>query len=144
MATARQLIARARDTDNLGTTIVGGIGGTFLAVFYSGIDLIQAIVNLLVLPLEALGTNAAANVTALVGGAARIVQQGALTTQQSILPGQAWAVGPLTFGFSIAATGAGLFIMSEILARAPTSDLIPFTFTDVPFVGVDEEEEGSE
>lgn len=141
MATPQQLIARARSFPSLGAVLAGGFGATILAVFYQGIELLQAIVGVLLFPLEALGVNAAQIVSSFVGGIADIIQQGAITTQQAIAPGASWAVGPLTFFFAILAAGAGLVAMAFVLSLSPTSDALPGTFTDVPFIGVNENEE---
>lgn len=124
--------------DTIGGIIASGIGGTFLAAYASGINVIQAIVGIMVLPLEALGINLAGVVTAFVGGGAQIIQQGAQTTVASIAPGATWAVGPLTFAFGIIAASAGLYTMAYIVSLSPTSNLIPFSFTDFPLVGADE------
>lgn len=135
------VIARARTFPGLAAILFGGIGGIFLTFFEQIIAFIQALTNLGILPLATLANQVAANVRAFVGGGARIIAAGVTTTVTSILPGGRFALGPFTFAESIAAVGAGLVTMAVILSLAPTSNLIPFTFTDFPFVGVNEDEE---
>lgn len=137
----QDIFSRARSV-GLPQVVSGGIGGIWLALYLAGIDFIQAAANLIILPVEAVGINASNVVQAFIGGAARIIQQGAITAQQSLLPGQVWAIGPFSFAISVGAIGIALYVMAELLSLEPTSDTIPFTFTDLPFLGVDEEEEG--
>lgn len=127
--------------DSIGGVVGGGLAGAFLAFFVSGINLLQALFDILIQPLGALGQGAGDVVAAIVGGAADIIEQGAQTTIATIAPGAQWAVGPLTFGFGILAAGGGLVVLGWMLSLEVTSNLIPFTFTDVPFFGVDEEDE---
>lgn len=127
--------------NSIGGVLGGGIMGVFLASIALTIDFFQATANVLISPLEALGINLGGIVDAFVGGAADIMRQGAETTVASLAPGATWAVGPLTFGFSVIAAGTGLFAMAWLLQQSPTSDLIPFSFTDFPILGVDEGDE---
>jgi len=133
-----------KNWNSIGGAVAGGIMGAFIGFFSGLIDTIQAIFNLFVLPIDELGAQVANFLGALVGGAADIVTQGAVTTQQAIAPGQPWAVGPLTFAFGIVSVAAGWYVFARILAADQTSDLLPFTGTDVPGVGANEESEGSD
>jgi hypothetical protein len=127
--------------NSIGGVVAGGIMGTLLAITALGINFFQATASVLTTPLEALGINLGGIVDSTVGGAADIIQTGAETTQAALLPGQPWAVGPLTFAFSILSVAAGLFVLAWILQFGATSDTIPFSFTDFPLLGVDEGEE---
>lgn len=135
------VFAAESNWNSIGGVVGGGIMGVILAMTALGIDYLQAIATVLTAPLRALGVNLGALVGSYVGGAAGIIRTGAETTQQALLPGQVWAVGPLTFAFSILAAVGGLFVMAWVLSLSPTSDLIPFSFTDIPGLGVDEDEE---
>lgn len=126
----------------ISNALVSGVGGVISSFFLGMASIVAAIALMIYGPLNAMANGIADFMTGLVGGAADIIEQGVETTVTSIAPGATWAIGPLTFGLSILAMGAGLWALAWILGRAETSDTIPFTFTDIPFVGVDEEEEG--
>jgi hypothetical protein len=128
----------------IGGAIAGGIMGLFTGFFSGLIDVVTSIFGLLVQPIDVLGLEVGNFLGALVGGAADIVTQGAVTTQQAIAPGQPWAVGPLTFAFGIVSAAAGWYVFARVLAADATSDLLPFTGTDVPGVGANEEQEGND
>ena len=117
---------------------IGGIIGTVLIGFSLFADAMR---RLFTEPLNAMATGIGGLMDAIIGGAADIVQTGAVTTQQALLPGSPWAVGPLTFAFGVLAMGAGWYAFAWLLARASTSDTIPFTATDLPLIGAEEEDD---
>jgi len=129
---------------SIGGAVAGGIMGLFTGLFAGLIDVVTSIFGLLVQPIDVLGGEVANFLGALVGGAADIVTQGAVTTQQAIAPGQPWAIGPLTFAFGVVSVAAGWYVFARVLAADATSDLLPFTGTDVPGVGANEESEGND
>lgn len=129
---------------SIGAAVAGGIMGLFTGFFAGLIDVVTSIFGLITQPLDVLGIEVGNFLGALVGGAADIVTQGAVTTQQAIAPGQTWAVGPLTFAFGVVAAAAGWYVFARVLAADATSDLLPFTGTDVPGVGANEESEGND
>jgi hypothetical protein len=130
--------------ETIGGVAAGGIMGIILQFGVSITDLVGRLFDILILPLGAMGEQLGNIVTAFLGGVATIIQQGAQTTVASIAPGATWAVGPLTFAFGILAAGAGLAAMAWFLSLEVTSNIIPGSFTDVPFFGVDEEDEDLE
>lgn len=135
-------IQRASATwDSVGAAAQGGIIGVISAGFALFIEFWGAIADTIIVPLSRMGPLLAGILDAFIGGAAQIVGQGAVTSARSLVPGSFFAAGPLTFAEGIAAAGLGLLVMAWILGRGPTSDTIPFSFTDIPFLGVDEEEE---
>ena len=139
------IIAFAEENWNsIGGAVAGGIMGAFIGFFSGLTDVITSLFGLITQPLDVLGIEVGNFLGALVGGAADIVTQGAVTTQQTIAPGQPWAVGPLTFALSVVGTGAGWYVFARILAADITSDLLPFTGTDIPGVGANEESEGND
>jgi len=136
------LIAAASDRWNsISAAAQGGIMGVIAATFALLIDVGQAIADVFIIPTSELATQGGNVVEAFTGGIAAIIRQGAVTTVASIAPGATWAVGPLSFAFSVLAAGGGLYVMAAVLSRGFTSDTIPGTFTDIPFIGVDEEDE---
>lgn len=144
MVDATDLLQRARGRSPA-EILLTGIGAFILAWVELAIGLADAIVGIIRDPLGAMGSGAAFIIDALLGGAGRIIFQAALTTQQALLPGQPWAVGPLTFGIGVGSAGFGLFVMAKFLQLPATSDTLPGTFTDIdpPFldIGVEEEED---
>lgn len=135
------LIQRARSYPTLGALLFGGIGGVILAFFEQVIRFMLAIVDFFLVPLTTFTGQLGNIIIAFVGGAARIITQGAVTSVESIAPTGAFALGPFTFAEGIGAAALGLFAMVIVLSLAPTSDLIPFSFTDFPLLGVDEDDE---
>lgn len=135
------LISRARNFGSIGAIITAAVGGIMLAIPQEAIRAFQALVSVFVEPVQSLAGGAAGIVTAFLGGISSIIRQGAETTVATLAPQATWAVGPLTFGFSVAAAGGGLFVMALLLEQGPTSDAIPGTFTDFPLIGTDEEDE---
>lgn len=125
----------------LGKATEAGIGGVIVTVLGGlalGVDTVR---RLFTDPLIAVINGVSGLMDAIIGGAGDIIEQGVRTTVTSIAPGATWAVGPLTYGFSIVAVGVGLYVLAQILESRATSDLIPFTFTDWPLIGADEEGE---
>ena len=129
---------------SIGAAVAGGIIGLFTSVFAGLVDFVTSISGLITQPIDALADGVANFLGALVGGAGDIVTQGAVTAQQTIAPGQSWAVGPLTFALGIVGAGAGWYVFARILAADQTSDLLPFTGTDIPGAGANEESEGND
>jgi len=129
---------------SISTAGQAGIVGVITAAFAMIINAGQAITDVFILPIQQLAVEGGNVVTSFVGGIAAIIEQGARTTIASIAPGQTWAVGPLTFLLSIATVAGALYVMSLVLSVGFTSDTVPGTFTDFPFLGVDEEDEQSD
>jgi hypothetical protein len=121
--------------------ILGGIGGVIAGFFIAFNAVVEAVSGILIEPADQLGVSIGGLVSGIVGGSARIIEQGVSTAVTSIAPGATFAIGPLTFLLSIVTFGGALYVTGQILALPFTSDTLPFTFTDIPFVGVDEEDE---
>jgi len=130
--------------DGLSGALVSGVGGVIAAVFISMVWVIEGIRSLLVDPILGLVGNVGDLTDALFGGVIRILNQTATTAVLSVAPGQTWAIGPFTWLLGVAVFGISLYMLSQILALAPTSNLVPGTFTDYPIIGVDERQEGEE
>ncbi len=126
--------------------IAWGIGGIFVTLL-AGIAIVTNTVRRLITdPLGTLIGGVSDVFAAIVGGGARIVEAGVRSTVQSIAPGSAIAnsiVAPLTFAISIGLIGAGMFTLAWILEREETSNILPFTGIDLPYIGRDEDD-GSE
>ncbi|WP_254841141.1 hypothetical protein [Natronomonas marina] len=123
------------------SAVLASLTGAIVALGAAFIDFWTAVADVIIVPLSAMGELLAGVLQAFIGGGASIIGQGAATTVQSLVPGSIFALGPLTFAEGIAAAGAGILVMTWILSREVTSDTIPFSATDIPFLGVDEDDE---
>ncbi|TKX78434.1 hypothetical protein EXE53_21165 [Halorubrum sp. SD626R] len=107
------------------------------AFFIQAANAVEAISNVFISPLGAFSDNLAAIVTALLGdGAAGIIEAGAEASQADV---SVFGIGGFPVALGVALSGA--FILSWYLSRQDTSDTIPFSFTDIPFIGVEEDPE---
>lgn len=127
--------------EGIGGAIRSGVGGVIVVIF-GGIALaIDAGRQLLTNPLEALAAGITDFFDVLVGGSADIIGQGVETTIMSVVPGAPWAIGPLTFVLTIGVWGIGLYVFAQIMEMRATSNIIPFSMTDLPIIGASEEDE---
>lgn len=136
------VIAFASDRFNsIGETARAGIMGAIIAVFTLFIDFWIAVAETVLVPLGEMATQLGNVVRAFIGGGAGIIGQGAESTIASLAPGSIWSFGPLGFAAGIIAAGLGWVVMSYFLGIGFTGNTIPFTSIDIPFIGVDEEDE---
>jgi len=116
------------------------IGGVVAALGIAAVALIDGVQALFTEPLGEVASGSAGVINGLIGGAADILNQASATAVQSLAPGQAWAIGPITYLLGIAVMGAAMYLFAQILQVPATSDLLPFTGTDVPGAGAEEED----
>jgi len=140
MATAEELFDRAREASDLQGLLKQGIGGSILAVFFGITSGILSLADVVIKPVNALGTAVANLTTAIFGGPAEIVLAGVEATVQSILG--PFNVGPASFALSIAAVLLGLMVVAWYRDEPDTGNLLVGLPIDIPFIG--EEEEGEE
>lgn len=126
--------------DGLWGAVRSGLGGFVVAFFFAFIAMVNAGQALFTDPLGALASGSADVVTGLVGGTARILNQAATTAVQSLAPGATWAAGPLTFLFGILLMGGAMYLFAQLMQMPATSDILPFTLSDLPLVGAEEED----
>lgn len=112
-----------------------------IAFFAQLADLTEAIFDLVITPLETLADGSDALITNLIGsgdgtGAAGIIADGVSATSGDIS-----LFGIVGFPASILIALGGLILVAVFLSRDETSDILPGTFTDLPIIGVDEDEE---
>lgn len=129
------IIQEAREFDRLLAIIFGGLGGILLAFANQIIELIRAVFNLFIVPLQTLAAVVGQLLLAVFGGAADIIGQGAATTIVSIAPSGAFNFGPLTFAEGIGAAALGLFAIAILIAQNVTSNVIPGLLVDIPIIG---------
>lgn len=118
--------------ENLRNAIVVLIFLPIIAFFEAIADFITAGANMLILPLEAMGEALSNLMTAIIGGAADIIGAGAFESAQSIVQGP---FGPLSFAVAMGAVIAGAWVFGKYRNLESTPDLIPFSGTDIPFLG---------
>lgn len=135
----QELLDRAGDAESLQAIMKQGIGGVFLAIFVSIIAGIEAVVHVVVEPINALASSLARLTVATFGRPAEIIIAGIVQTAESF--GGAFALGPATFVVSIASVLAGLYLVGQFLQEPETGNLVPGLPFDVPFVGQEEEGE---
>lgn len=102
-------------------------------------NLISAIFGVFINPLDAFGDSLGNLVGSLIGGPATILDTAAQVTAQSFQSGP-WAQwGPLTWSVGVASILAGAYLVTLYLKEEETSDWLPYSFTDLPFLGSDED-----
>lgn len=107
------------------------------AFFIQAANAVEAISNVIISPLGAFADGLGSIVTSLLGdGAAEIIQAGAEASQADI---SIFGIGG--FPVSLGVVFAGALVLSWYLSREDTSDFLPFSFTDIPFIGVEEDPE---
>jgi len=107
-----------------------------VAFFVQAANVVEAIFSLIGDPLLALGTGIGGILDSITGGASEIINAGAAASATDV---SIFGLFGFPLGLGIA-LGGGL-VLAWYLGREVTSDTIPFTFTDLPLVGVDEDNE---
>lgn len=107
-----------------------------IAFFTQAANLTEEIFDLLIEPLGQLGTSVSAFISNTIGGAAEIAGVGARVSADNL---GIFGIG----GFPVSVVvGVSVFLIVALyLSRDESSDLLPGTFTDLPLIGVDEDEE---
>jgi len=140
MATASELFDRAKNASDLQSLLKQGIGGAILSVFFGITSGILSLADVVIKPVNALGT-AVANLTrAIFGGPAEIILAGVEATAQSILG--PFNLGPASFALAVAAVLGGLFVVGRYRDEEETGNLLVGLPVDIPFIGEEEEGEG--
>lgn len=140
MATASQLFDRAKNAADLQSLLKQGIGGSILAVFFGITSGILSLADVVIKPVNALGSAVANLTTAIFGGPAEIILAGVEATAQSILG--PFNVGPASFALSIAAVLGGLYVVGRYRDEEETGNLLVGLPIDIPVIGEEEEGEG--
>jgi hypothetical protein len=104
------------------------------AFFVQLANAVEAISRVFIDPLNGVATGIVSIVNSLLGGSAQIINLGADATAGDL---SAFGIG--AFPISLLIVFVGAYILAQYLERPETSDFIPFTFTDLPFVGVQED-----
>jgi hypothetical protein len=140
----QQLLERASNAESLGGVIFSGIGLILLAVGSAIASGVFAIADVVIVPLQALTNAAGQLVDAIFGGAAQIIDFGAIATALSIGPGGMFNLGPFSFALGIGAVLLGLYVVTQYLAQPETGNFsvgIPFDIPTPFFQGPEEDNE---
>jgi hypothetical protein len=122
-------------TDNLAATIQRLLLLPLLAFFLQLANVLEEIFNLFIVPIGALIDGIGRFLGSLFSGISQVIGAGAAGTAQNV---QQWFV--LSLPVAVAVVILVAMIFAWYTDQDLTSDLIPFTSTDVPFVGNDEED----
>jgi hypothetical protein len=136
-ASADSLLDRAAGKP-LTTILSTGIGGTFFAVFFGVIDSIGALFSVPIKALSAFGRAMEQIVIATFGAPGEFLVAGWRGAIASFQPGGSFYIGPFTPILAMAVFLAVAWMVSQYLELEATSDLIPWSFTDVPLLGTEE------
>jgi len=141
MATsASDLFNRARSAQDLQSLLKQGIGGSILAVFFGVTSGVLSLADVVIKPMNALGTAIADLTTAIFGGPAEIVLAGVEATAQSILG--PFNLGPFSFALGIGSVLAGLYLIGRYRGEDETGNFLVGLPIDIPFIGQEEEGDG--
>jgi hypothetical protein len=127
-------VGRVRES-SLGGTIEKLLLLPILAFFLQLANVLEAIFDLFIVPINTLISGIAEFLGSLFGGIAQVLSAGAAGTAQNV---QQWFV--LSLPVAVAVVVLVAMIFAWYTDQDFTSDLIPFTSTDVPFIGNDEED----
>ena len=122
----------------LGTLLQGAFFGTLVSVFTEGVNLVQSIGNLVVSPIDATADATIATVEATIIEPLGIVIAGAQASATAL--GEQFGVFAFIAGILVLL--GGFWAIIKFLEQDETSDtfIVP-GFPDLPFVGVDEEDD---
>lgn len=135
-------VATAVNQNKIEGVIFGLVVLPLVEFAYGVANLISAILGVFINPLAAFGDGLGGIVDALLGGPATILNEAARVTANSFSSG-VWAQwGPFTWAMGIISILLGSYAVSVYLRQEQTSDWMPYSFTDLPFLGTDEEDEG--
>jgi hypothetical protein len=140
----RRLFARAADAGSLSAVIFRGVGAILFTIGTAVASGILTIADVIIVPVQALTAAGADLIDAIFGGAASIINLGAIATALSIGPGGRFNVGPFTFALGIGAVLLALYAVNLYVSDDRTGNIIPGVPFDLPTPGFDGPEEDRE
>lgn len=106
-----------------------------IASFFIGLaTAIEVGFSVVTSPMRAIANGVSEFMYSLLGGAADIVGAGSAASAAGI-----GVFGILGYIVGLAVVLGGAYLLGQYLTQDETSDLIPFTSTDIPFLGADED-----
>ncbi|MFD1634623.1 hypothetical protein ACOZ4L_02695 [Haloplanus ruber] len=121
------------DVGNLDSALTKLMFAPIAAFFLQAANAVEAISRVIIDPVTAFASGAGDIVTSLFGGSSQIIDIGADATAADLN-----IFGILGFPVGLGIVFVGGFLIAQYLGQPDTSDLIPLTFTDIPFLGVEE------
>jgi len=140
----RRLFDRASSANSLGEVIFTGLGAVLLAIGTAIASGVLAVADVVIVPLSSLTSAAGDLIDAIFGGAATIINFGAISTALSIGPGGMFNLGPFSFALGIGAVLLALFLVQRYLAEPETGNFaigVPFDVPTPGFQGPEEDRE---
>lgn len=142
----RRLFDRAASANSIGEVVFTGIGAVLLAIGTAIASGILTLADVFIVPMNAFITAVGDLISATFGGAAGIINLGALASAISIGPGGMFA-SPLSFILGIAIALGGFYVILAYVSEEPTTNFFPLVGSgfDVPTPGfMDAEEDEDE
>lgn len=138
----RELFRQAAEAGSIGGVLFRGIGAVLLAIGSALASGILTLADVFIIPTQAFITEIGGLIESLIGGAATIVDFGAIASALSIGPGGLFA-SPLSFIFGIAIILGGIWLLLAFISEEPTTNFLPLIGTgfDVPTPGFTDAEE---
>ena len=138
------LFERASSADSLSGVIFQGIGAVLLAFGTAIASGVLTIADVVIVPIQTLTGAVGQLIDATFGGAAMIVDFGAISTALSIGPGGMFNLGPFSFALGIGAVLLGLYVVTAYLSEDATGNFVPGIPFDIPTPGFGGPEEDDE
>lgn len=140
----QDLFERASSADSLAEVIFTGIGAVLLSVGTAIASGVLTIADVIIVPVGALTAAVGDLIDAIFGGAAQILNVGAITTALSISPDGQFNLGPFTFALAAGAVLLALYVVNAYVSEESTGNFVPGIPFDIPTPGFTGPEEDSE
>lgn len=140
-----ELFDRAKSAGSLSAVVFQGLGAILFAFGAALSSGIVTIADVIIVPLSTLINQSGRLLESIIGGAAQIIDIGALTSALSIAPGARFDVGPVTFVLAIGVVLLAMYLIVNYLSLPETGNFsiaIPFDIPTPGFLGPEEDNEG--
>lgn len=128
------------DSPNAGKILLLAFILPIVQFFSKGAEAIGALMDVFIVPVQTFIEGIGQLMIAILAGAAGIVGAASGASAESFRSGIFSTLGPFAFPLGIATVLMGALVMNYYLRLEQTSDLIPFSGTDFPLIGAEEEE----
>ncbi|MBO4248378.1 hypothetical protein IL252_11190 [Halomicrobium sp. IBSBa] len=131
----RRLFDRAARADSLAGVVFQGIGAVLLAGGTALSSGVLTIADVIIVPVGSLTSEVGDLIGATFGGAATIINAGALGTAVSIGPDGMFNLGPLSFALGVGSVLLAVYAISAYLSEEDTGNFFPGLPFDIPTPG---------